>query len=187
MLSVWELICQEGHCSYDLSHMSWLRGNRVIILFPWVSYTKNTINVVSSGWLKAGSPRQKLKGRSPPQALSNQGLFNHCSKGICSQDLIKSHPQGQASMATFNPSTHFEGGEMPTARTTEYYPPGCDWTHQISSGHLQRYANRGSDTTGDVGNVFGGGTGRLQLTADALGNELQGLYAKHFKSLLFSI
>lgn len=65
MLSAWELICQKARCSYDLSHMSWLRGNRVID-FPQLSHSKNMINMVSSGWLKAGSPGKKLKGRRPP-------------------------------------------------------------------------------------------------------------------------
>lgn len=45
----------------------------------------------------------------------------------------------------------------------------------------------GSDTTGDVGNIFGEGTERLLPTAEVLGNELPVLYSEHFKSLIFSI
>lgn len=183
MLSAWELTCQKARCSYDLSHMSWLRGNR-IILFPRPSHSKNKINVVSSGWLKAGSPRKKLKARRPPRALSKQGLFNRCSRGICSKDLIKRAPRARLAQS---PST------LPpilrVARCLQQDPrwPGCGWTHQVSSGYLQRYPNGVSDTTGDTANIFGGGTERLLPTAEALGNEFQGLYVKHLKSLIFSI
>lgn len=64
--------------------------------------------------------------------------------------------------------------------------PGWDQTHQVSAGDLQHYPNRDSETTGVVGDVFGGGTERLLPTAEVLGNELQGLYAKHLKSLVLS-
>jgi len=104
VLSAGELTCQKACCSYDLSHVSCLCGDRVV-LFPWLSYSKNMINVVSSGWLRAGSPRKKLKGRRPLWPLLKQGLFNYCSRGICSQDLIKS-PLGLAShshLQSFHP------------------------------------------------------------------------------------
>lgn len=80
--------------SYDLSHMSWLRGNRVI-LSPQLSHSNNATNTAFSGWLKPVSPRKKLKGRRPPWALSQQGLFNDCSGEICSQDLVESPPEAR--------------------------------------------------------------------------------------------
>lgn len=99
-------------CSYDLSHMSWLRGNRVI-LFLQLSHSNNMINTVFSGWLKSVNPR---KGRRPLWALSKQGLFNHCSREICSQDLIESAPEARLAQPPSAP--HFEGCEMPITSPT---------------------------------------------------------------------
>lgn len=56
-------------CSYDLSHMSWLRGNRVI-LFLRLSHSNNMINTVFSGWFKSVNPSKKFKERRPPWPLS---------------------------------------------------------------------------------------------------------------------
>lgn len=48
--------------------------------------------------------------------------------------------------------------------------PGCDWTHQVSSGYLQYYSKGGSDTISDVVNVSGGEIERFLLTPEALGS-----------------